>query len=286
MRFTVVVPVYEHWKQVPLLLDRLRRQNFPARDFEVILVDNGSQGGPPPVLLPENVCVIRCLKPGSYAARNRGARNAQGEWLVFTDADCLPTPQWLDALDEAAGKTRGASLLAGRVDMVSGAVRPNIYEIYDMVRGIPQERYISRGYAATANLAVPKSVFDEVGGFDEERFSGGDAEFCRRAGMRGYSIVYIPQARVDHPSRHTWQQIATKERRIKGGQLAAGAARRRRVQWLRTFAPPVFGVWRFLRAASHPLQYRLIAVSVLFRVWLLGIMEALRLGMGGQPERR
>lgn len=284
--FSVIVPVYIHWHLVPDLLHCLERQTLPADRFEVILVDNGSPQFEPPDYLPANARILRCDTPGSYAARNLGASQARGDWLVFTDADCRPAADWLTALDAARERADDGTLIAGAVEVVAQSGRPGAAEIYDVVKGIPQQRYVARGYAATANLAVPMAVFRELGGFDGRRFSGGDADLCRRAVAAGHMLVYAEAMRVDHPARTTWQEIATKARRIKGGQLKAGT-RARRLQWFaRTLVPPVRGAWEFLRSRRHPLSHRLVAVAVLLRLWLLELGEALLLLAGRRPERR
>lgn len=286
VRFSVIVPVYEHWHLVPALLERLERQTFPRRRFEVILVDNGSRSFSPPSGLADNVCVMRCDKPGSYAARNDGARRARGQWLAFTDADCLPVQDWLAELDRAAARQGPDAPIAGPVEVVALSARPGAWEIYDMVKGIPQERYVARGYAATANLAVSRPLFDRLGGFDAGRFSGGDADFCRRAAAIGHPVVLAKDARVEHPARSTWEEIATKARRVKGGQLAAGSPRRRLMWLTRTMLPPFIDGWRFLRSTRHPLRDRVVAVLVQTVLWPVELAEALRLMFRRAAERR
>ncbi len=286
MKFSVIVPVYRHWDSVPMLLRRMREQTLAQDRFEVILVDNDPAVPTPPLALDANARIVKCGTPGSYAARNRGAEDADGRWLVFTDADCLPQPGWLEALDRAIFQDVDRSLLAGPVDMVGRSASPSAAEIYDIVKGIPQERYVDRGYAATANLAVSRSLFDLVGGFDGGRLSGGDADFCRRVGSAGYGIALVDDARVDHPARTDWREVVTKERRVKGGQLMAGPPRRRLLWLLRTLLPPVDIAVSFLGRRRHPLRHRLVACGVLAAVWWVGIVEAVRLLAGGAPERR
>ncbi|MBN7762750.1 glycosyltransferase [Nitratireductor aquibiodomus] len=284
---SVVVPVYEQWDLVPTLIACLHKQTLSIDLFEIILVDNGSLKPNVPNRLPENVHVTSCAVPGSYAARNHGAAMAKGDWLAFTDADCQPHEGWLFSIYQAGpASDLDRTLLAGSVVLFSPRERPNIWEKYDIVRGIPQERYVSRGYAATANLALPKALFDELGGFEAARFSGGDAELCRRARAIGCDLIYCGRARVNHPARATWQEISIKARRIKGGQIRAGSLRRRVVWGLSTLAPPVRGVWRFLASPTHPTHYKLAAVLVLMRVWLVEVVELLRLCAGTRAERR
>ena len=185
----------------------------------------------------------------------------------------------------AAAAGPPAGLLAGPVTLV-GAPRPNRYELYEMIRGIPQARYVRNGYAATANLVVPAAVFHALGGFDARRFSGGDAEFCRRAGAAGHPIRLVPEAEVLHPARSRWDELAAKTRRVTGGQVGAGPPRRRLVWFLRALTPPLRALWRFAGAANPPGE-RLAAIRVLLALWLVELDEALRIVVAGKgPERR
>ena len=157
--FSVIVPVYEQWELVPNLLRAIEQQTLGLQNIELILVDNGSRDPMDPTMLPPFARLYRCQTPGSYAARNMGARYAQGQWLVFTDADCVPNRDWLAAL-QAAVRSERSFLLAGPVNIVAAREQPNWCEVYDMVRGIPQAHYVKRGYAATANLTVSRGVYD------------------------------------------------------------------------------------------------------------------------------
>jgi hypothetical protein len=282
---SVIVPVYEQWDLVPDLLTTLAvQEGAPA--FEIILVDNAS--GEPcrrlPVL-PSGTRIVPCAAPGSYAARNAGAAAAAGDWLVFTDADCRPRPGWLAALAEAA-EVGGKRLLAGPVELVCSVTEPaNPYQTYDRLRGIPQARYVRRGYAATANLAVPAAVFADLGGFDTGRFSGGDAAFCRAAARAGIGITLVAGAVVEHPCRDSWEALAVKARRVKGGQILAGSCRSRLAWALRTLTPPLRATFRFWRGEGSATERRM-AIGVLYRLWLVELAEMLRLASGGHPERR
>ncbi len=280
---SVVVPVFRHWQHVPGLLACLAAQSRPAGEVEILIVDNGPPAERPALILPANARILTCSEPGSYAARNLGAGEARGRLIAFTDADCRPEPGWLAAMTEAAGRLPGR-LLAGPVRLVAGEP-PNPFEIYDRIRGIPQERYVRLGYATTANLLVPRPVFGAVAGFDAGRFSGGDADFCRRAGRAGHGIALVPGAVVEHPARASWEELATKARRVKGGQIRGGP-RRLRIQWfLRTLTPPLRATARFLRA-PWPWRERVIGIGVLYRLWMVELAETARVLAGGVPERR
>ncbi|MCC5809408.1 MAG: glycosyltransferase [Ectothiorhodospiraceae bacterium] len=284
---SVIVPVYEHWNLVPALLACFQAQTLEEDKFEVLLVDNGSTDFSPPKSMPANTRVLRWLEPGSYAARNGAVQEARGQWLVFTDADCLPRQDYLEQLVRKAKRCHSSrTLLAGAIRMRPSEMRRSAYEMYDLVKGIPQDWYVSRGYATTANLAVPTTLFRKLGGFDTSRYSGGDAAFCRKAVAEGAELVYVPEAIIEHPTRTTWRELATKARRIKGGQLTAGSTRQRAVWLLRTFSPPVVALWRFMRTKEQPVHYRLTSVAVQLRIWGVEVTEAVRLAFASPPERR
>ncbi|HEV7276363.1 MAG TPA: glycosyltransferase family A protein [Devosiaceae bacterium] len=283
---SVIVPVYNQWHLLPDLVAHIREQSCPKERFELIVVDNGSSERSGGELNLPNARVVECLIPGSYAARNHGASLARGDWLVFTDADCLPDRDWLASIHSEIGRIGDTpTLLAGAVEMRASSADPGLFEIYDLVKGIPQARYVKRGYAATANLSVPRAVFERLGGFDAARFSGGDADFCRRAGAAGCPIRYLGAARVGHPARSSWTEVVTKARRVKGGQLRAGSPRRRLAWAARTMMPPLRGAWHFLRA-DQPMSFRLRAIFVLCLIWLVEMGELVRLVGGARPERR
>lgn len=286
LRYSVIVPVYEHWHLIPALLQCLAAQTLAQEKFEILLIDNGSKDFALPACLAANVRVFQCDTSGSYAARNYGIAQAKGDWLVFTDADCLPQAEWLETLQGRIGTLNdNAALLAGAVHMRASGPKPNIYEIYDLVKGIPQQWYVSRGYAVTANLAAPASTVKQLGGFDASRFSGGDAEFTRRGVAAGHALHYVKEAIVEHPARNNWQALATKARRIKGGQLTTGTCKQRTVWLFRTFTPPLVAFYRFL-TTPHPRHYRLMAVLIQVRLWGVEIREAFRLLIKSPAERR
>jgi hypothetical protein len=156
-----------------------------------------------------------------------------------------------------------------------------------MIKGIPQERYARGGYGATANLAVPAALFRAVGGFDGTRLSGGDAEFCRRAGRQGAQIAFAAAARVGHPARDSWEAISTKSRRVVGGQVLAGPVARRTYRVLRILMPPLLRCARIALTPGFSLRNRLVATGIQLRLWIAEIAELVRLLLaGGRPERR
>lgn len=284
---SVIVPVYRGWDRVPGLLAALAALDGPG--FEVILIDNEPEAGHP--ALPDHpgldLRVVPCGTPGSYAARNAGIAAARGELLAFTDADCRPAQGWLAALAAAHAAAPGL-ILAGPIRLEPGP-DPDAWEIFDTVRGMPQAVFVRHGYAATANLAVGAAVMAGLGGFDAARLSGGDAEFCRRAGHAGTGLRLVPGAVVCHPARSGRAAVITKARRIKGGQVATGPRLRRMAWTLRSLAPPLREMAGYLAGAEArrwPWRWRLAACGVRLRLWGVELAEVARLIILRRPPER
>jgi GT2 family glycosyltransferase len=215
---SVVVPVRNGARTLPACLDALGRQE-PIADVtvEVIVVDNGSTDASREIARkhPAVTRVVTEPRTGSYAARNAGLAVAAGDLIAFTDADCIPAPDWLRrGIDEVC---RGLDLVAGHV---SPRVReePSLWERFDAGHHVDQRKYVEiLGFGATANLFVRRHVLDGVGMFDAAMASGGDLELCRRAVAAGFELAYAPYAVVTHGTRRTALETWRLHRRLGAG---------------------------------------------------------------------
>lgn len=287
IKFSVIIPVYEQWDLVGRLLDCLERQTFPKQDFEVVLVDNGSKEIIPPCGADLISRFYICSEPGSYSARSLGVMHSQGQWLVFTDADCLPESDWLEKINDFICRYNDEKLLlAGEVEVISSCSNPSAYEVYDIVKGICQSKYVESGYAATANLAIEKNFFLAIGGFNKSLFSGGDVDLCGKAVDCGARLVFLEGARVYHPARSTWGEVKIKARRIKGGEFNRSSGFSLLVVVIRSITPPLNAIRLLLGRKKHTLKRRLIAVIVQLRIYGVELVELVRLLCKFPAERR
>ena len=137
----------------------------------------------------------------SYAARDRAARRAAGEWLVFIDADCEPDPGWLDAY---FAEPPGAD-----VGVLAGGIEDEVVADSAVARYVAARRKMEQPatYAQTDNCAVRRSAFLAVGGWPEPILSGGDADLCWRLRDAGWRLESRPAARVRHRSRATLRAL-------------------------------------------------------------------------------
>ena len=87
--FSLIIPAYNSEKTIPLCLDAALNQRISKDKYEIIVVDDGSIDNTANIVSKyDSVKLIRQSNHGPATARNRGAQEAQGGILIFTDSDC------------------------------------------------------------------------------------------------------------------------------------------------------------------------------------------------------
>ncbi len=291
---SVVVPVYnEH--RLSLCLDALERQTYAHESYEVIVVDNGSK---PPIELdrtrhPHATLAVES-RPGSYAARNMGLSLARGQIIAFTDADCVPTENWLQRGAERLAQGTPCEIVAGRVELYfANESKPTAAELYDSLRmGFPQRLYADeRHFGVTANLVTWRTGLDQVGLFDPTLTSSGDLEWGQRAHAAGLRLCYAEDVVVRHPARRTFKELHEKVTRRAGGRHALGRARGSGTYLLakavaKDIVPPLRFAILLSRRSEIPGRIRLRLIFYRYALRCANAWERLRLQFrGGQAHR-
>jgi GT2 family glycosyltransferase len=186
--------------------------------YEIIVVDNQSTDADAVrylASLPPRCQVFEWSKPFNYSAINNfGVRHARGEQLLFLNNDVeVIQPDWLTAMLEHAQRPEvgaiGARLLYadGRIQhagVVVGInrVAANAFRTWPgEATGSLRLADLTRNTSAVtgACMVVPRRIFDEVGGFDEDlRVVLNDVDLCLKIRERGYLVVYTPHALLYH----------------------------------------------------------------------------------------
>lgn len=214
---TVIVPTKDRGPLLSRCLESLRTQTYPSELVQLLVVDNGSETDLTEWVGPR-VELAREPRPGSYAARNHGIRQATGEVLAFTDSDCVPHRNWIE---------RGVQAL-WKADAVAGDVRfaftqphcPSAFEVYDSLTAITQQYFVEQeGFGATANFFVWRRVVNQLGPFEEDTFSGGDLEWGQRLQRHGLTLRFAPDVVVQHPARSRFGELVQRTRRTFAGRF-------------------------------------------------------------------
>lgn len=197
MKASLIVPAYNSASTIGECIESLLGQR--GAEFEVIIVDDGSTDNTRETVEKYPVRLLTQEHRGPAVARNFGARNAAGEILVFTDADCVADENWLAEMlkpfenPEIVGaqgryKTRQLSLMA----------RFAQYEIEDRYDRMAKHEYID--FIGSYSAAYRKEIFLKEKGFDESYpiASGEDPDLSFRLADKGYKMVFNSNAIVYH----------------------------------------------------------------------------------------
>ncbi len=198
---SVVVPSFGRPKQLEECLRALVRQ--AGVEFEIIVVDDGSPESLAPICerFGPRVTCIRQKNSGPAKARNRGAAEARGAFVAFTDDDCRPREDWLAAL-LAAHRDQEDVLVGGQVEnglpgdpfaTASQDLCDYLYDYFGAASGdLP--------FFTSNNIGLSRDAFLQLGGFDETfpLAAGEDRDLGLRWRDRGGRMVYVPEAIIDH----------------------------------------------------------------------------------------
>jgi glycosyltransferase involved in cell wall biosynthesis len=190
--FTIVIPCFNEAEHIGKCLSSLNNQNFPRNQFEIIVVDNGSEDASVEIsqALADRTIVYPDGKVG--AVRNKGASEAKGQNLVFIDADCTMDNDWLN---------RALKLLSRNANTAFGGgclLPPDASWIEKcwLLEGrdgntLPKE-------LIGCSIVTPRKVFKDIGGFDECMASGEDSELSARLKSAGYVVNMTRGLNVTH----------------------------------------------------------------------------------------
>ncbi|MCS6806052.1 MAG: glycosyltransferase family A protein [Acidobacteriota bacterium] len=203
IQISVIIPTHNQPAKLQETLAGLRQQTMPPANYEVIVVDDGSA---PPVVLPEKLDGLRCVLlrlegVERSAARNRGAMLAQGELLIFLDDDMRVSSDFLSA-HWRAHRQWPEALLVGSVRLPDEALKHPFGRFRQRLerQGAPRQRGLTAqaNFCTAANMAISRSRFEALGGFNPALHSSEDQDFALRHTAGGGQIVYVPEADAVH----------------------------------------------------------------------------------------
>jgi glucosyl-dolichyl phosphate glucuronosyltransferase len=217
---SVIIATRDRAALLASTLEALVSQRSPRQAFEILVADNASVDHTPEMVkdvaarATVPVIYLREERPGKSEALNTALMRAQGDLLVFTDDDVVPSPSWLAVYARTFAET-GADFAAGRILPLWEAppppwMSPALYGVLAISDGGPTSLPLGRGVndhimPLGANMAVRRHVVDRIGGWNislgklQGTFrSGEDHEFALRMVAAGFTGVYEPEALVQH----------------------------------------------------------------------------------------
>jgi len=201
---SIIVPAYNCRSTIEKCVESLKALDYP--NYEILIMDDGSTDGTGEYLdTVEDIRVMHLENGGPGRARNIGLSHARGEYVAFTDADCVVDPGWLRALmqgfqmDEVVGVGGDQQSPADETRFgkrVNGFLKAVGFVAAYMKRDGGSYRRVTHN--PTCNVAYKKAAVKEVGGFNEALWPGEDVELDYCLSRKGYRFLYTPDAVVYH----------------------------------------------------------------------------------------
>lgn len=208
-RCSIIVPVCNGEDNIADCLESLCGQVYSADRFKVIVVDNNSQDSTSDVIRRYPVRYVQEKTPGSYAARNTGARLARGDILAFTDSDCIADPNWLKAISDALSGSEAQAVLG-----FSGGINANIWAELEQAKWEEVWAHqVETKRIDTRNFAILASVLECFGYFRDDVQSFADWELGARLHEAGVKVIFAPDVRVWHVNPLTLSEISRRRQR-------------------------------------------------------------------------
>lgn len=215
MKYSIIIPVYNRPDEADELLQSLTQQT--VKDFEVIIVEDGSSI--PCKHIADKYADVLDVKyflkenGGPGPARNFGVNNAQGDYVLILDSDCV-IPQGYLAAVEAELKANPCDAFGGpdaahdSFTPVQKAISYSMTSFFTTggIRGGKKKGAMDKFYPRSFNMGVKRSVYNELNGFSKMRF-GEDIDFSYRIVEAGHPSRLFPEAWVWHKRRTDFRKF-------------------------------------------------------------------------------
>lgn len=189
---SVIIPTYCEGKNIEWCLKSIRKQKFEKDKIEIIIVDSNSPDDTRAIAKKYADKVVNIKVRGVSRARNVGAQMANGELLLFLDADTLLDPYFIAEMRPSFANSKvvcvsGAMAGLERLGTVDNVFKFFHYSLVNKVAALTA--YLGFPLFPTVCCACRKSVFHEIGGFDEGLAIAEDLVFSLKMGKIGKCLV-------------------------------------------------------------------------------------------------
>lgn len=204
MDISVIIPTYNRRERLKACLESLFKQDYPEKNFEIVVIDDGSTDGTGKMLteLLKNKYNLRYFSQyhkGPAAARNLGITEARGEVVGFTDNDCVLNRDWVRKMVEAHRLSNSAMAIGGKTLVNSGNIKAQVSQF--LSDGAIQTNINGKSevvFFPTCNVSLKKEYLKEE--FNElfPLPAGEDLEFFWRIFKNGNRFIYRQDIEIFH----------------------------------------------------------------------------------------
>jgi len=258
IKFSIIVPSYLDTDRTISLVNKLIVLDANEKIHEIIIVDNNKVAQ---IFFSgdSRVKILHCLSPGSYSARNYGVVHAQGDYIIFTDSDCMPAQNWFEQIYTKVLE-ENVEVIAGITQIERGTADKWAY-LFEKIIAFNFPHMRKNRVSTTSNLVIKKDLLEQFP-FNTKSFSGGDVEWTRNH-SKNNDILFSDQVIVFHPSRGTITEILNKDERVYGGFFKR---QKSLPLFLSNFILPITQFKLILKSSETPFnKLCLIALACFFR---------------------
>jgi len=197
VKFSIVIPTFNEAKYIDATLQAIREQTF--NDYEIIVKDGGSTDETLDRARRHAHKVLSTKDSSAADARNQGASRAEGEILVFVDADTTLPMNTLQRFNALLEDERVVGVSCRKTCQSPSLLDRLLYEFVNVSTYISYRLRVAGAYGNC--MAVRKSVFEFVGGFNPTIIVGEEQELIRRARKFGRCLFLLNHCVLEHPRR-------------------------------------------------------------------------------------
>jgi len=190
--FSVIIPTYCEEQNIERCLQSIQRQAFESGRIEIIVVDSDSPDGTKAIAKKYADKVVNLKDRGVGKARNLGAREAKGEFLLFLDADTVLDSTFIAEIHEMLADPKAVYVIGTMAGLERFGTVNDVFKFlhYGLVNLVSElTARLGFPFFPTVCCACRKSVFHRVGGFDEGLAVAEDLVFSLKMGKIGKCLV-------------------------------------------------------------------------------------------------
>lgn len=201
-QIAVVVSAYNEEKLIGKCLKALQNQTFPKQNYEILVVDNNSTDKTAKIAQEAGVKVLTYKEKNIVAAvRNYGAAHVDSPIIAFMDGDSVAEPDWLQSIHDLMQNKKIVAVTGVALPMNGKLLLKFLFESYNQLLRLSQltGTVLPWGF----NLAIKKTAFDQIQGYNTNFPSYEDAEIGIRLQKKfgKKSIIYSQKLKVHTSTR-------------------------------------------------------------------------------------
>jgi glycosyltransferase involved in cell wall biosynthesis len=281
---SVIIPAYNAEKLILKCLKALENQTVLRTEYEILVVDDGSTDNTAEIVKSfEEIRLIQQKNQGPAAARNNGARQANGNIILFTDSDCIPAKNWIEEMicpfenDREVVGTKG-TYRTDQKELTARFVQMEYEDKYDL---LSKHKFID--FVDTYSAGFKKDIFLSFNGYDTSFpvACAEDVELSFRMSEKRCKIIFNPKAVVTHIHPKKFMDYLRKKYKFAFWRILAVKKNPRKIikdshtpqiMKFQLFFLPIFGLSILLMIFSIHFYYATIGIIIIFIFSSLGFI--------------